>query len=235
MSVEWHRVGHRGAPKEFPANTMKGFQRAVEWGCTMLECDVRQAANGVLVLAHDDYVTDRQGQTYAIGEQDSAFLGRLDLGAGEGVPTLAELVAWAQGRCAVMADMKCEGGEIERLVVEALKLLPVEAKIVPGAGTESRARFRALDAALPLSLSIGSSEKFLLDDAEFEAILGTLDTQAVTWVYPMLTAQRIAHLHERGIQVFAWTVDDLPTMQNLRDMGADGIISNRPDLLAQVN
>jgi glycerophosphoryl diester phosphodiesterase len=232
MSIPWHRVGHRGAPKEFPANTMQGFQRAVEWGCTMVECDIRQAADGVLVLAHDEHVTDRHGQTYSIVEQESAFLRGLDLGAGEGVPTLTDLVAWARGRCAIMADMKCEGGTV---VVEALKPLPLESKIVPGAGTESRARFREWDSTLPLSLSLGSEEELRIHIGNFEAFLNfRLDTAAVTWHWTMLNAERIARLHERGLLVYAWTVDDLPTMQRLREAGADGVISNRPDLLAQV-
>ena len=234
MTIEWHRVGHRGAPGEFPANTLRSFQRAVALGCAMVECDVRQAADGVLVLAHDADVTDAQGRTYAAGEHDSGFLRSLDLGSSEGVPTLAELVAWAQGKCAVMADMKCEGNEIERLVVETLAPVAPASKIAAGAGEASRARFRRLDPALPLSLSLGSAENYLLEETEFEALLDGLDTEAVTWVWPMLNAERIARLHDHGIRVYAWTVDDLPTMRRLRSAGVDGIISNRPDLLAQV-
>ena len=230
----FQRVGHRGAPKDFPGNTMQGFQRAASLGCGMVECDVQQAADGVLVLAHDRAVTDTQGRTYGISEHGSAFLHGLNLGAGEGVPALRELTVWAQDKCAVMADMKCEGGEIERLVAEALAPLSLEAKVVAGAGEISRARFREMDPSLPLSLSLGSAEKYLLDDAEFAALLRDLNTDAVTWVWPMLTAQRMARLQERGARVYAWTVDDLATMQRLREDGVDGIISNRPDLLAQV-
>ncbi|HZO89709.1 MAG TPA: glycerophosphodiester phosphodiesterase [Chthonomonadaceae bacterium] len=231
MPENWEKIGHRGAPRAFPGNTIRSFQRAVELGCTMVECDVRRAADGVLVLAHDPDVSDRQGRRYRIAERSSADLRALDLGAGEGVPTLAELVAWAQGRCAVMADMKCEGDEVEAKVVQALTLLPYQAKIVAGAGEASRRRFRDLDPALPLSLSLGAADHYLLDDAEFARLLLTLDTEAVTWIYPMLTASRIAILHTRGLRVYAWTVDDLPTMRHLLDMDVDGIISNRADLL----
>ena len=63
-------------------------------------------------------------------------------------------------------------------------------------------------------------------------LLPTIDTQAVTWEHPLLDAHRIAALHQRGLRVYAWTVDDLPTMRRLLDDGVDGLISNRPDLLA---
>ncbi|HZP81592.1 MAG TPA: glycerophosphodiester phosphodiesterase [Chthonomonadaceae bacterium] len=228
------RVGHRGAPREFPANTLRSFQRAVEHGCGMVECDIRQAADGELVLAHDPEAQDAQGRVFDIAEQTSAFLGALDLGAGEGVPTLAELVDWALGRCAVMADMKCEGGDVEARVVEALRPLPPSAKVVPGAGAASRLRFRALDPALPLSLSLSTDERALLERADLTAWLETLDLQAVTWEHPLLAPERIAACHARGLTVYAWTVDDLPTMRRLLSDGVDGIISNRPDLLAEL-
>ncbi len=232
------RVGHRGAPREFPANTMLSFKRAVKMGCDMVECDVRRAAEGVLVLAHDPTVLDARGRTYVVEEHSSGLLGALDLGAGEGVPLLTELVEWAVGRCAVMADMpygpngKCEGDGIEAAVIEALRALPREAKIVPGAGAESRLTFRSLDPDLPLSLSIDGMSPGAMSDSEFAHHLATAGTEAVTWQYPLLTAERIEALHAHGFRVFAWTVDDLETMQRLASHGVDGIISNRPELLA---
>lgn len=228
--VVFHKVGHRGAPREFPANTLRSFSRAMEYGCTMVECDIRAAADGELVLAHDPEAA-AGGKRYAITEHDSAFLARLDLGAGEGVPKLSALATLLKDRCAIMADMKCEGGDIERKVIEALSSLSVESKLVPGAGTESRKRFRETDSSLPLSLSLGA---FQMKESEFEEILSNLDTQAVTWEHPLLTSERISALHSRGVAVYAWTVDDFPTMLRLQEMGVDGIISNRCDLLAKL-
>src|SRR5579872_858602 len=117
MTDSWHRVGHRGSPREFPPNTMKSFQRAHERGCTMVECDIRRASDGALVLAHDSHVNGSDGSRYEIAQTTSAVLQGLDLGAGQGVPLLTELIAWAQGRCAVMADMKCEGRDVEEQVI----------------------------------------------------------------------------------------------------------------------
>ena len=228
------RVGHRGAPREFPANTLRGFARAVELGCDMVECDIRRASCGTLVLAHDPNVTEAGGARVVIAEHSAESLGALDLGADEGVPTLAALVEWAAGRCAVMADMKCEGDGVEEAVVAALRPLPRSAKLVPGANEASRGRFRALDPDLPLSLSLDGMSPGAMTDAEFERRLETAGTEAVTWQYPLLTPERIAALHARGFQVFAWTVDDPVIMERLADTGVDGIISNRPDLLAGV-
>ena len=214
---------------------MRSFQRAVELGCAMVECDVRRALDGVLVLAHDGHVTDAKGRTYVIAEHAGEVLQRLDLGAGEGTPTLPELARWAQGRCAIMADMKCEGMGVEQAVAQALEALPVEAKIVPGAGEESRRVFRTCAPDLPLSLSMNAWEGNLrLAGGGFARLLSKIDTRAVTWEHPLLTAARIAALHAQGLHVYAWTVDDPQIMRRLIADGVDGIISNRPELFERV-
>jgi glycerophosphoryl diester phosphodiesterase len=221
-------VGHRGAPTAFPANTLAGFAHAFALGCTMVECDIRRSADGTLVLAHDETVTDRAGNAHRIAQTTAAELAALDLGAGDGVPTLDALVRWAaDSGCALMADMKAWGDGVEEATVTSLSALPPALKLVPGAPPTSRARFRTLDPALPLSLSMGEA----LVDAAFDALLPTIDTEAVTWHHTMLNPARIRALQARGLRVFAWTVDDEPTMAALLAAGVDGIISNRPDLL----
>jgi glycerophosphoryl diester phosphodiesterase len=184
-------------------------------------------------LAHDAHVTDSAGNQYQIDATSASQLESLDLGAGEGVPTLQQLVAWAAGRCAVMADMKCEGGTVETQVVELLSPLPNTMRIVPGAGFESRMRFREIDSALPLSLSldasIGEQLRLNFDVAD---LLDSIDTEAVTWQHPLLNAQTVDALKSRGFEVYAWTVDDMEIAQRLIAYGVDGIISNRADLLA---
>jgi glycerophosphoryl diester phosphodiesterase len=129
--IDIRRVGHRGAPGEFPANTMLSFQRAHQLGCDMVECDIRLSSDGIVVLSHDPFVTDIGGNRYEIAATSAAHLGSLDLGAGEGVPGLGQLAAWAAGRCAIMADMKCEGNGVEEQVVELLAGMPNNMRIVP--------------------------------------------------------------------------------------------------------
>jgi glycerophosphoryl diester phosphodiesterase len=234
MAKFLERVGHRGAPRVFPANTMRSFQHAIALGCTMVECDVRQAADGRLVLAHDPQVRATDGTVYEIAAHTSDTLAALDLGAGEGVPLLTDLVAWVQGNGLIMADMKCEGNGVEAQVAEALAPLSPADKIVPGAGSFSRELFRTCDPTLPLSFSLDGHHPNDLTEEQFQAYLDALTTDAVTWQYPLLTADRIAALQARNLRVFAWTVDDLEIMQRLVVDGVDGIISNRADLLIKL-
>jgi glycerophosphoryl diester phosphodiesterase len=225
-TASWLRIGHRGAPRIAPANTMPSFVAAFELGCDWVECDCRASRDGVIVLSHDDAVKDANGQTHAVAECAAQDLAALDLGGGAGVATLEELVAWAVGRVGIMADIKTEG--FERQIGELLAPIPPKDKVAPGAGEESRRRFRALFPDLPLSLSLGRN-----DGAELDRRLPTLETNAVTLEHPLVTPERLAACRQRGIAVYAWTVDDPDTIRALAAMGVDGIISNRADRLAE--
>jgi len=58
---------------------------------------------------------------------------------------------------------------------------------------------------------------------------------AAMWVYHPLVTSRLARICElAGVELIAWTVDDLPRMQHLVEAGVHGICSNDPRLFAQL-
>ena len=48
-----------------------------------------------------------------------------------------------------------------------------------------------------------------------------------------LTPALLAEARALGLVVIPWTVNDVPNINKLLDMGVDGIISDRPDLVQQ--
>lgn len=52
--------------------------------------------------------------------------------------------------------------------------------------------------------------------------------------YRHVTRQEIQLAHELGIRVFVWTPNKRNDMQRLIEMGVDGIITNRPDILRSI-
>jgi glycerophosphoryl diester phosphodiesterase len=219
------RVGHRGAAAYAPGNTMASFQRALALGVDMIEFDVRRSRDGHLVLAHDETLAGPAGEV-DVAATDLADLRALDLGGGERIMTLDEALAFLRGRCAVMIDLKGEG--FEAPLVEAIRRagLAPEELVIPGGTAFSRRAIRALDPALPLSLSLDDEAESLLTPAFIEAI----DTEAVTWRHRLITPERVAQLHKKSRTVYTWTVDDPETLARVRAAGVDGVITNRPDL-----
>jgi glycerophosphoryl diester phosphodiesterase len=219
------RVGHRGAGAHEPQNTLRSFERAIAMGVDMVETDVRQSRDGALVLAHDETIHGG-GRERVVADHDLAELRTLDLGHGERVATLEEVLALVRGRCGLMADLKGEGFEAELVAALQNSGLPREQISIPGGTAPSRAKIRQIDPTLPISLSLGAE----WHDRITPEFIDAIDTDAVTWQYRLITPERVARLHERGLFVYTWTVDDPETMRRVLEAGVDGVITNRPEL-----
>jgi glycerophosphoryl diester phosphodiesterase len=58
---------------------------------------------------------------------------------------------------------------------------------------------------------------------------------AAMWVYHPLVSARLARICDlAGVELIAWTVDDLARMQKLVNLGVSGICSNDPRLFGQL-
>jgi len=51
---------------------------------------------------------------------------------------------------------------------------------------------------------------------------------------PVVTPRFVRRAHDRGLRVDVWTIDDEPAMRRLLSYGVDGIMTDRPDVLAKV-
>ncbi len=51
---------------------------------------------------------------------------------------------------------------------------------------------------------------------------------------PLVTERVVAAAHDRGLQVHIWTVNDADEMRALLDLGVDGIMTDRADVLKAV-
>jgi glycerophosphoryl diester phosphodiesterase len=50
----------------------------------------------------------------------------------------------------------------------------------------------------------------------------------------IVTSGFLRTAHRTGLEVHVWTIDDPDEMRRLLDLGVDGLMSDRPDLLRQV-
>src|SRR5918999_4964078 len=116
-------IAHRGAPREYPENTLPSFARAIELGADGIELDVHATSDGIIVVHHDPVpratCPDRRLAGRAIAELTHDELQRFQVAPDVGIPTLAEVLALVGDAAIVYVELK--GSDIEREVVTVIR------------------------------------------------------------------------------------------------------------------
>jgi glycerophosphoryl diester phosphodiesterase len=118
-------MGHRGAMGYAPENTMASFELAYKMGVDAVELDVHLSKDGHLVVIHDESVDRTTDGAGAVNHLTLSELRALDAGAkydaqfaGQRIPTLEEVLVWADGKLPVIIECKIQPDW--EAVVEAL-------------------------------------------------------------------------------------------------------------------
>jgi glycerophosphoryl diester phosphodiesterase len=234
-------MAHRGFSLDGLENSMAAFRSAVELGYRYLETDVHTTADGVLLLFHDpklDRITDRQGR---ISRLSAGEVAEARIGGVEPIPLFDELVTefpdvrlnldvkdW--NSVASLAAAVERHGVHDRVLIASFSDLRRRAvvkrltrPVAASAGTVSNAVFALLGPVLPARL--------------LRRALRGIHALQVPVRYgrvPVVTASYVQRAHRLGMHVHVWTINDPLEMHRLLDLGVDGIVTDRADLLKQV-
>lgn len=221
------RFGHRGASGYMPENTIASFNKAIELGVDMVELDVHRCKTGEIVVMHDDTVDRTTNGHGHIADLTLSELQALDAGKGEKVPTLIEVLTAIDRRVGVIVELK-EAAVIEQ-TADILKRAVSEQGwnydqfSVTAFEHHFLAAFHDLCPQAPLGAILAGDP---IGYAEFGERLGAA---SVNMAYPFLTPEFVEDAHRRGLQVFAWPVDEPQDIERMKLLGVDGIFSNFPD------
>lgn len=242
MSGRLRLVGHKGADLIAPGNTIESFEAAVEHGVDVIELDViwlRDAhlpleERAPLVVAHDWHDAERR-TPLSLTETLDAFL----------EPPLDAVE--------IDIDIKLPGRE-EEIVAALRERQLVERAMVSTMELYSLGRIRELEPRLrrgwtyPKVTKDWTSKRWARGPmlAALVAMrhrlpglaaekLPKLEVESM-WVYHPLVSRRLARIAEiAGVELIAWTVDDLPRMRKLAAAGVHGLVSNDPRLFAELS
>jgi glycerophosphoryl diester phosphodiesterase len=235
---------HRGGAAAGLENTMTAFAAAVAAGYRYVETDVHVTADGVLVAFHDrtlDRVTDRTGRIEAlpVAQVRAARInGAAGNAAGEKVPLFDELLdAWPELRLNI--DIKANAA-VEPFI-DALRRHNAVDRVCVGAFSDARlARVRAAFGPR-LATSLGPREVARLRLASLAGARVRAHPSAAAAQVPIrhngvriVDKRFVTTAHRSGLQVHVWTIDDPTTMSALLDLGVDGIMTDRIDVLRDV-
>lgn len=227
-------IAHRGHSAAAAENGIAALERAIAAGADMVECDVRIAADGVLVASHDADLKRLSGRAIVVADAPAAVLQAVARDAGAEVPPVGDLMAAAHGRVPLMLDLKTGDPLVIRLIAD----------------TALAARFRPEDLVLGLrSPSQVAAAQSLLPDAVLLALHGPgapaagfveLGVRLVRLWEAAADAASIRALAERGCRAWVTTggagtgravgdADDR-VLDALLRAGASGLLVNDPGL-----
>lgn len=238
-------VSHRGASTLFPENTLASFRAAIEAGAGGLELDVRVTRDGHPVVMHDatvDRTTDGFG---AVAGMTLEAVRRLDAGRpdcpGERVPTLREVLEEFPA-AAVNIDIKdWDLPGAEKVVLNVLREAGVADRVlVASADHRVLRRFRR---AAGGEFDTGASRReiavfYALSRLHLERLIrpayAALQVPVDYGPLRLLTPRFVRAAHSVGARVDAWVINEPARMREVLDLGADVVMTDRPEELARV-
>ena len=228
-----HRGGSGTAGNVGIENSLAAFAHAYELGYRYLETDVRMSSDGVVYAIHDEALDRLTGSPDPVATltAESLDLQRLDQREPFArLEALYEAFPDARLNIDVKSDDAVEAtcsivaahDAVDRTCLSSFshtRLVRIR-KILPEVATSASRREVALFTLLPGRL-ISRRVVCLQVPVGYRGIR-------------LVTPRFIRRAHARGLQVHVWTVDDADEMHRLLDLGADGIITDRTDVLKDV-
>lgn len=221
---------------------MAAFRRAVELGASFIETDLQITRDARVIAMHDftlDRTTNGKGQVHLLTLEE---IRTLDAGAwfgdhegkafpGERVPTLKEILDFAKERD-VIFYLEIKSGPawgIEHAVVAALRDQNASARVVILSFDPS-----TLDSVHRLDSTMMTG--FLCEHPSNDLVERTVRAGARQLVArgDLVTSAVVDKAHHAGLQVVAWTINEVDQMRRLIGTGVDGIITDYPDRLLSV-
>ncbi len=236
-----HRGGALYGPNLGLENTMTAFRNAVALGYTHLETDVHATRDGRLVAFHDDVLdrlADRPGR---IRDLTWAEVREARIQRGEHVALLTEVIDAFPGinlnidlKATHTADLLWElieqRGLHDSMCVGSFFPREIRAFRKVSAGRVATAASQSGTALM--RFGPGAFSRFLRTPADVFQVPPThsIGGREIT----VITEAFLDAAHRYGKYVHAWTIDDPEEMQRLLDLGVDGLVSDRIDVLKDV-
>ena len=99
-------IAHRGFSDRYPENTILAFRKAIEADVDGIETDLRLSLDGEIILFHDDDLSRLTENNLKVEVLTVKSLKKCDLGKGEPIPILDELITLANGKVTLILEIK---------------------------------------------------------------------------------------------------------------------------------
>ena len=262
LSTATHPTGrplvyaHRGGAAFRPENTIEAFDHGLKLGADGLELDVHLSRDGVVVVHHDASLERTTNSRGPINAYTAEELARVDTGywfqapenardgqfpfrgRGMGVPTLREVLhRYRDAR--IIIELKANDPELARRAIDEVRAADALGRVALGAfGWRVLRAARAYEPKVPTGAGMEET-RWALYRSWVGWPLGTtryreFQVPERSGMTTIVTPGFVEYAHKAGLPVKVWTVDHPEDMKRLLDWGADALITDRPDLAADI-
>jgi len=228
-------LAHRGASQQAPEHSVQAYALALSEGADVLELDLRSTSDRVLVVAHDATLERTLGLPQRWSQLSWAEAQAL---AGAKAPPRLDDVLERFPEAHLNLELKDEDLAVARRLAELIRTAGVERRVLVASMHAPMLReFRqASHGTVATSASFREALGFYacyLIGQRCAVDYAALQLPSLGWL-GNTRPDFIAHVHQQGLVVHYWTVDDEAEQRALLAAGADGIITNRPDTLSRL-
>lgn len=228
-------IAHRGFSSVAPENTLAAFQEAIDAGADYIELDVHKTTDGKIYIIHDGFVGRTCSNNWKgnISEMHSENVEKIRVGypekfgeqyKDEKIPTLEEVLKLAKGKIKVCIEIKIY--DIEEEVLKIVNEFDMkEEVIIFSFHFPVLTKIRHLDETIPILFIENTVDEITIGYAKL------LNVSGVGVGYGTeVTKELLDFAHKNKIEIWKWTVDDEIEMEQLIELGIDGLITNNPDI-----
>ncbi|MBC3540547.1 glycerophosphodiester phosphodiesterase [Rufibacter sediminis] len=242
-------IAHRGASGLAPENTLAAVRKAMETDADFIEVDVHQSKDNEVVVIHDATLDRTTTGTGRVSDFTLAELEKLDAGikldsafAGERIPTLAQVLKAVKGKKKLLIELKKgEDDYYPGLEENTLRLIrenrAEEWCVLQSFYDPILERIWKADFVIQTHKLMVGKIPFLPIFIDHELKFGGFDryseATAINVHRYFASKAFIKSLHHQGFKTFIWTEDKPRNIQELFEIGADGVMTNHPELITR--
>lgn len=237
FSMKPRLFAHRGFAKQYPENTIGAFQDALSAGADYIESDIQLTNDGIPVLCHDPDLASYGIQDFTIADHSLAELQKQDIGHGQRISTLEEILNKFPDTHFNL-DLKTPNAVSKTL--EIIHKTKAQNRVL--LASFQHTTIKKIRKANPEIVTSASQKEVIIALLLHRLGLGFLLSKVLKNVVALQIPAKFAGINLAGkrwikavqkssTEIHYWTINDANEAKQLIDLGADGIVSDRTDLI----
>lgn len=245
-------IAHAGSML-YPHNTLYALEKYAAMEVDVLEMDLHMTADGEIILIHDDTVDRTTNSSGDVREMTLAEVQALDAGwywtkddenypfrdQGIMIPTL-KAVFDSFPEYAMIIEIKQDSPSMALPLCDLIREFGMEEKVMVASSRETAMQeFRSFCPEVATSATREEVKALVIRSfillggtitPEYEALHVPEEDGGI----PVVTPLFLWFAHNRNLEVHIWTINEPEEIERFIDMGVDGIMTDRTDLMLEI-